>query len=331
MVLKQLASDLEGNALPQRAALSVNLGLAREGLFYKHVAGQLGELVPKVVYAHGDMVTGHKCVIMEDLSDYVDSGALFGPGNPNNWKRTLSTYEERAGHPKVDTVVSITFRAYARVHAKYWRSQELLEKHWLRGALWVSGKSQDSWAASQEYARSQWEIGKAGRARSLFHPLVFEALEKAVQGISWDAQVQRLNAGSSWTLVHGDCWPGNVMWHRSGHVKLVDWEMCGIGSAAQDLGQYVISNMEPSARRECEHRVVREYYDELVAAGVENYSFEECWREYQVGGTERWLWFLCYFAGTDAMFEWTRFFHDQVLAFMQDHKLSAADITQVRA
>ncbi len=39
------------------------------------------------------------------------------------------------------------------------------------------------------------------------------------------------------------------MWHRDGRVKLVDWEMAGIGSGAQDLGQYVISNMDPAERR----------------------------------------------------------------------------------
>ncbi len=30
------------------------------------------------------------------------------------------------------------------------------------------------------------------------------------------------------------------------------------------------------------------------------------------------------------MKEWTKFFHDQVLAFMTDHKLDASSIVQVR-
>ncbi len=47
-------------------------------------------------------------------------------------------------------------------------------------------------------------------------------------------------------------------------------------------------------------------------------------------GVERWLWFLCYFAGADGMLEWTRFFHNQVLAFMQDHHLTADSFVQIR-
>jgi hypothetical protein len=59
-------------------------------------------------------------------------------------------------------------------------------------------------------------------------------------------------------------------------------------------------------------------------------SFSSCSRrEYTVGGVERWLWFLAYFAGLDHA-GWAAFFHDQVLAFMKDHNLSAKDITQTR-
>jgi hypothetical protein len=347
LVLKQLASSEDGTPLPQRIQLSKGLGLAREGLFYKHLAPALGSLVPTVVYAAGDMASGYKAVIMEDLSSFVDSGALFGPGNPNNWQRDLRAYEERAGEPSAATVASVTFRAYARLHAKYWREAKLLEMSWLRGAEWTRGHNRAAWDDSQNYALSQWRQAKEKHSvQDWFDPLVFAATEKATSGVSWERQQQRLNERSNWTLVHGDCWPGNVMWHKSGLVKLVDWEMAGVGSGAQELGQYVISNMTLAVRRECEERMVREYVAELHACGVSDYSFEECWREYAVGGAERWLWFICYFAGegekcfsfsfffkspgTDGMRDWTKFFHDQLLAFMVDHKLDASSIVQVR-
>ncbi len=77
-VLKQLPSDEAGEPLPQRLALSKNLGLAREALLYKHLGATLGGLVPSTVYAEGSMETGHKWIIMEDLSDFVDSGEDLG-------------------------------------------------------------------------------------------------------------------------------------------------------------------------------------------------------------------------------------------------------------
>lgn len=142
-----------------------------------------------------------------------------------------------------------------------------------------------------------------------------------------------MNRNTHFTLVHGDCWPGNVMWHRSGVVKIVDMEMVGLGSGPQELGQYMISNSTPAVRRECEARVVREYYDELLRCGVsaDSFTWAQCWREYQIGGLERWLWFLCYFASSPSMHKMFAFFHDQVLAFMTDHKLTPDDITQPRA
>jgi hypothetical protein len=105
MVLKQLASDESGEPLKERVLLSKQLGLAREGIFYSKFGKDLGELVPVVYFSFGDMQTGVKVTLMEDLSSFVDSGrfktiymfflfknnhsSLFGPGNPNNYGRDL--------------------------------------------------------------------------------------------------------------------------------------------------------------------------------------------------------------------------------------------------
>jgi hypothetical protein len=45
---------------------------------------------------------------------------------------------------------------------------------------------------------------------------------------------------------------------------------------------------------------------------------------------ERWLWFLIYFVAQPNMADWAQFFHNQIAAFMEDHNLSADDITQPR-
>ena len=140
-------------------------------------------------------------------------------------------------------------------------------------------------------------------------------VDKAVAGISWDAQLQRLNVkDSQWTLCHGDFWPGNVMWmtnedegcvtrekRSSSPIRFIDWEMVGVGSGPQDLGQYVISNMDPGERRQCERHLVEAYYKELMeysrqhdegTTALSSYTWDECWYEYRVGGFERWIWFL---------------------------------------
>ena len=108
--------------------------------------------------------------------------------------------------------------------------------------------------------------------------------------------------------------------------------MVGLSSGPQDLGQYVISNMDPVDRRACEKELVRAYYDELLRNGVKddaNDLWDFCWKEYQIGGVERWLWFLVWFLGQENL-QFSQFFHDQIAAFMHDHDLTAENLTQPR-
>jgi len=83
---------------------SRQLGLAREAIFYNKLASKIQlssststSCIPKIYYSYGDMESGSKVVIMEDLSsNYIDSGILFGKGNPNNWKRDLESIVKKA-------------------------------------------------------------------------------------------------------------------------------------------------------------------------------------------------------------------------------------------
>ena len=318
-----------------RLGMSRMLGLAREALFYSRFCVEsqesMGSILPRVYFSQGDMATGEKRTIMEDLGDgWIDSGILFGPGNPNNWERDLATLAKQAGDPVPTAahVASVSFRAYAKLHATYWgKGESVLNVDFLRGSDWLLGQGQESFEGSQSLAKGMW----AKRSKSLtIDPLIEATIEAAIAAISFESQKQRLNPSTAHTLVHGDCWPGNVMYHgASDSVKLVDFEMVGVGSGPQELAQYLISNMEPAVRRKCESTLIREYYDELLLNGVINYSWEECWREYQIGGVGRWLWFLCYFSSSN-MTGYFDFFQAQVLAFMQDHKLQPEDIGQLR-
>ncbi len=392
MVLKQTLCT------PKGFQMSRSLGLAREALFCKHLAPKMNKVkeltsIPTIYYAHGDMETGKKIVLMEDLSSssprYVDSGILFGPGNPNNWKRDLNgmiTKEYGNDHkdtcgdtdikvassdqkahrspPSGEKVAHITFKAIARVHARFWTDASLIneDSSWLRGSNWIQGQGEDAWNASQGYIRGIYEGGIDDKLES-WDPLVKATLDHAMAGISWQAQLERLNTGEhcNWTLVHGDFWPGNVListdvtsdnnnndnddapsstvnnegLDETRSLRILDWEMVGIGSGPQDLGQYILSNMSIEERRGCEERIVRGYWEELVRNGVDSHSFpwEECWREYRIGGVERFLWFLVHFCGQpdgSPLLKWGQFFHDQIAAFLKDHDLKPTDFTQPR-
>lgn len=116
----------------------------------------------------------------------------------------------------------------------------------------------------------------------------------------------------------------------SSHLVLLDWEVVGVGSGAQDLGQYFISHFSPEARRLCEDRLLDTYYDHLLQCGVspEEYSREACVREYVSGGVERWIFLLAVMASVpDPMMQ---YFHDQVLAFARDHMVTTDTVGMPR-
>jgi len=361
MVAKQVA--------PSGLQLSCKLGLAREAMFYNELApkvklSSLNEsCIPNIYYSHGDMSDGSKIVFMEDLSSrYIDSGILFGPGNPNNWSRDLETKIGNAYHtpssiPTSFEVANQTFLAIANVHATFWKDSELLQEkyNWLRGSSWISGKGEDTWWASQRMLQSMWEKylererKKEDETESIqWDPNLRDIVEKAMKCISWESHRKRLNVDSHFCLVHGDFWPGNVMIEKdetrttvssstiptkdSRDLRMLDWEMVGLGSGPQDLGQYVLSNMDPRERRECEEQLIRNYYEKLVQLGVRDLSWEYCWSEYTIGGLERWLWFLVYFCSQEGpvMVKWAQFFHNQIKEFVHDHNIRPEHITQPR-
>jgi hypothetical protein len=348
LVIKQVPPSGQGQ--------SKMLGLAREGLFYKNLAPKVTAahhknesseiIIPKIYHSFGDMESGSKLVVMEDLStsSYLDSGILFGPSNPNNWNRDLPSLISKAYDSSNKTttpppssyhVANDTFLAIAKVHATFWKDESLLSSSYLRCANWMQGQDKDSWEGSQGFIQGIWKtLHESGAIDTVIEwdPLVRACLTKAMAGISWDAQVSRLNTKSAhWTLVHGDFWPGNVLisTESSSDLKLLDWEMVGVGSGAQDLGQYILSSMNPTERRECERTLIENYYAELIRCGVpkEDFSFEDCWKEYKVGGIERWLWFLVYFIGQEGpLLKWAQFFHDQIQAFLSDHTIRTKDL-----
>jgi hypothetical protein len=338
---------------PTGLPLSQQLGLAREAFFFDQLASKIklrlvdcddsdapSPCIPKVYYATGDMQNGTKFVIMEDLSkDYIDSGILFGPGNPNNWDRDLpariaSAYPSNTP-PSTFDVANQTFLAIAHVHATFWKDTHLLndEYHWLRGASWINGNQESTWKASQSLIQRAWkDLETTIDGRIQWDPLVKKIVDKAMAGISWEAQLERLNPSNDFTLVHGDFWPGNIMISKSDtrDLRLLDWEMVGLGSGPQELGQYILSNMDPSERRECEDKLIRNYHRELEQLGVE-LSWEDCWKEYLIGGLERWLWFLVYFCSREGpLLEWAQFFHDQIKEFVHDHNIQPENVTQPR-
>ena len=63
---------------------------------------------------------------------------------------------------------------------------------------------------------------------------------------------------------------------------MVDWQSITLGSPLTDVGYFIGAGMLPEERRQSDTEIVRNYYDGLIAAGVSDYSFEQCWQDYRL-------------------------------------------------
>jgi hypothetical protein len=87
------------------------------------------------------------------------------------------------------------------------------------------------------------------------------------------------------TLCHGDLRLDNVFWGSadgSSPVTLVDWQIAIKARGPYDVGYFMSQSVDPGVRAANEERLVREYHRALVAGGVKDYSFDDCWEDYKV-------------------------------------------------
>ncbi|KJE96915.1 hypothetical protein CAOG_07163 [Capsaspora owczarzaki ATCC 30864] len=338
------------------------LGLAREADFYTLLAPAIDPecaFIPRVYYASGDRdATGLKTIVMEDLAlkGGVQSGYFFGNNSMLNWGKDLATLT--LPFPTV-TEREVTIRAFeqaADLHASFWCDSDRLlrnqspERQFLRAAPWIAGSNEpadrESFATSVQTARAGWDKFMAEEPRPFTpHPLVVRLMEHCLGAANYDVYTRMWKSSSSlsssssgglpFTVVQGDAHPANMMVVRAPQrasgwdLVMLDWEVVGVGSGPQDLGQFAISHAAPALRRSYEREAVAVYHARLnsqlehkaAAAGLPHTSVSAdfVWREYVEGGLCRWVWLLGLLVGFPLPAPARQYFHDQVLAFCQDH------------
>ena len=225
------------------------------------------------------------------------------------------------------------------------KSHEIVSNmDYLRGLLWMKGEGLEGglgrqiYESSQNFARNAWkgvcEKIDAGSTQLQWDQRLVDIMNASFAKVSWD-DFQSSFRDQPYTIIHGDFHPANIMIHKdSKEVYIIDWEMVGVGRAAQDLGQFVISHLAPEDRRQVESLALDEYYDSLVKAAegkidVNTYTKEVCRQEYVAGGVARWVWLLAYIAHSCPE-NFTKFFHDQLLAFILDHNVTPESVDMPR-
>jgi len=86
-------------------------------------------------------------------------------------------------------------------------------------------------------------------------------------------------------LMHGDYRLDNLFFGGSvdgAELAIIDWQGVGCGRPALDVGYFLATNLSADVAAESEEGLVRGYQEVLLAEGVSDYPFEQCWRDYQL-------------------------------------------------
>ena len=221
----------------------------REVLFYQQLSAQVETRTPKCFYAD----------IAEDNVSFIALLEDLGPA------RTL----DQLGGCNADEAALAICQA-AALHGSSWH-REYLQAEWLPvESVW------NMLGAAVPQVTEPW-LERFGEMLDIEHVSTVRRLTTEV-----GAWLETLH--NHRTLWHGDFRLDNLLFDaREGAVPVavVDWQSVAAAPGIIDVSYFLGNSMVEAERVKHERDLVTEYHDRLRSYGVENYTFEECWREYQ--------------------------------------------------
>lgn len=233
---------------------ALTLGLyQREYAYYRRVAPHVPVRSPALLYGDFDDSSHRFVLVLEDLREMVSVDQLEG-----------------ASAEQAKTAV----RAAARLHGRFWNKVNEPP---------ISGFHDSSNPERRPLVRAVYQASlpsALNRFGHLFPDRMRWLAEEYGRRI-----VEHLDAVAAGprTFTHGDFRLDNMFFGSDSDegFAVVDWQVCGISSGLYDVAYFLSSSVVPEVRREIEREALAEYHKVLRDAGVENFTFEECWRSYR--------------------------------------------------
>ncbi len=241
-------------AEPQNLQVAQSLGLyAREVGFYQHLAAAAPIRTPQIYFAHIEPSTQAFVLLMEDFD-----GARIG--------------DQVAGASDADVYTAIT--GIAKLHAAWWDKVDTPATAGLFDF------------ANPDFVTAVQGLFQAyvGPAQEKFPELFTSRGRRIIEAYAPKvAEHVRDMASGRRTFVHGDYRADNLFFDLSNgdDFAVVDWQVCGRSSGLYDVACFLAGSVSSELRRDIERDVLVAYHQTLLEAGVEDYSFDECWEAYR--------------------------------------------------
>jgi len=204
----------------------------------------------------------------------------FATAAPDNKEQWLILEDLRASHTNPpwperpsDKAVYDAVAVLARLHACWWESQ----------ALGLTVGSLHTEAALRTMVH-----GFRDHLPALFADLGEDlpAADRGVLETVFNSSLRpwlRLLDERALTVIHGDAHTWNFLFPRSGDGMpyIFDWQTWHLDVGARDLAFMIGLHWDRSTRQRLELPLLHLYHDRLIAAGVDNYSFDDLLLDYR--------------------------------------------------
>jgi hypothetical protein len=228
--------------------------LRREVLFYSAIAPAMDQAFTISCYdAAHEPETGASHILLEDVSGM--HAACSTPSCRRNCERAIDTL--------------------ACLHAFWWDHPRLGKDI---GSFPTPEERQRHWIDAEESTTAFM----AALGDQLPRPwrATYERVLPALPGL-----FKRHATGRNLTLVHGDAHLGNFLFPKAAEAEktyLIDWQFWHPTIGGTDLAFMMATDWEPDTRRHLEEALMRRYYGQLLAHGVRDYQWEDCWDDYRL-------------------------------------------------
>jgi hypothetical protein len=263
--------------------------------FYQEVASTVGVRTPHCYHADVDPATAQFVLILEDMA----------PARPG---------DQVAGCSVDEAALALT--ELAALHAPRWGDPRLDEMEWLNRRT----------TESNDFGATLLPVlfdGFAARYGGVLEESVLDVGRRLMSGIGAYLHHQP----RPWTVQHADYRLDNLLFGTADGgppLAVVDWQTVTLGPGVADVSYFLGAGPSVDDRRQNEECLVREYHAALVARGVTDYSFDDCFTDYRRYAYAGYLMAV----GASMMVERTRRGDEMFLAMARRH---AAQITDLRS
>lgn len=234
-----------------RAITALPRLLHTEIRFYNELATQTPVDKPAVLSAKSAFLQGSTLV----LNNITEQGALAGTTSD-----TLTTGQAK-----------LIIEQLANLHATFSGKTNLHKYRWLAGPV---RKLEDALGTLLAVPLMKQGLKKAGHIvePQLHAPAINYARNRR-------KAMRLLNQGTQ-TIIHHDCHPGNLFWHKKGS-GLLDWQMVRIGEGISDISYFLATSLDPKVRKSNELGLISHYIKSLAKHGISEINQEQLVQRYQ--------------------------------------------------